>query len=143
MKKISYNEALSQIVREDPRYDEHAYLFIREALDHTILALEKPTEGPGRHVSGKELLEGVRQFALQEFGPLAHRVLAHWGIHRCEDFGDMVFNLVNKGILGKTEKDSKGDFEGGYDFHEAFVTPFLPARSPSPSANTTPVKRKA
>ncbi len=127
MKKISYTEALAQIVREDPRYDEQAYLFIREALDYTIQKLEKPLEGPGRHVSGAELLHGIREYALREFGPLAYRVLAHWGIHSCEDFGEMVFNLVEKGILGKTENDSRGDFQGGYDFEDAFQSPFRPA----------------
>ncbi len=140
MKKISYNEALSQIVREDPRYDEHAYLFIREALDHTIQTLDKPVEGPGRHVTGRELLEGIRQYALQEFGPMAHRVLAHWGVHTCEDIGEMVFNLVNKGILGKTENDSKKDFAGGYDFNDAFVTPFLPANREDNATRSTPMK---
>lgn len=142
MKKISYNEALAQIVREDPRYDEHAYMFIREALDFTIQALNKPSEGPARHVSGKELLEGIRRFALQEYGPLAGRVLSHWGVERCEDFGEMVFNLVNKGILGKTEHDNKADFAGGYDFREAFVAPYLPSRPRAPSPNRASMKHK-
>ncbi len=142
MKKISYNEALAQIVREDPRYDEHAYLFIREALDFTIQTLDKPVEGPGRHVSGKELLDGIRRFALREYGPMAGRVLAHWGIHRCEDFGDMVFNLVSKGILGKTENDNKSDFDGGYDFHEAFVAPFLPSDTGA-IIKPAPIKRNS
>ena len=142
MKKISYNEALSQIVREDPRYDEHAYLFIREALDHTIQTLDKPTEGPGRHVTGRELLEGIREYALQEFGPMARRVLAHWGVHTCEDFGEIVFNLVNKGILGKTENDQKDDFSGGYDFNESFVQPFLPKTPKQNQQETAPVKGK-
>lgn len=126
MNKISYTEALSQIVTEDPRYDEHGYLFIREALDFTIQKYEKPSHGPGRHVSGRELLDGIREYALQEFGPMAYRVLTHWGIQRCEDFGEMVFNLVHKGILGKTEHDHKADFEQGYDFKSAFIDPFLP-----------------
>lgn len=142
MKKISYNEALSQIVAEDPRYDEHAYLFVREALDHTIQTLNKPTEGPGRHVTGRELLDGIRDYALQEFGPMAPRVLSHWGIKECEDFGEMVFNLVNKGILGKTDKDSKTDFANGYDFHDAFVAPFLPAHKEASAPDTSPTKRK-
>lgn len=132
MKKISYTEALAQIVRADPRYDQQAYLFIREALDFTIQKLEKPIEGPGRHVSGAELLNGIRDYAIQEYGPMAFRVLAHWGIHSCEDFGEMVFNLVDKGILGKTENDTRSDFEGGYDFHEAFCAPFRSATN-SPS----------
>jgi uncharacterized repeat protein (TIGR04138 family) len=141
MKKINLTEALEQILREDPRYDVHAYVFLREALDFTIKMLSKPTGGPGRHVTGGELLEGIRQYALQEFGPIAKRVLNHWGIRRCEDFGDMVFNLVGKGILGKTEQDRKEDFSGGYDFDKAFCEPFLPAKKqdqPRPPAPKRP-----
>jgi len=132
MKKMSYNEALAQIVEEDPRYHEHGYLFIREALDFTIQALKKPTDGPGRHVSGAELLEGIRQYAILEYGPIARRVLHTWGIERCEDIGEMVFNLVDKGILGKTENDTRADFGSGYDFDEAFDLPFRPRRNSSP-----------
>lgn len=138
MKKNGYQEAIDQIISEDPRYDEHAYIFIREALDFTIQNLEKPSEGPGRHVSGRELLEGARQYALSEYGPLAARVLNHWGIHECEDFGEIVFNLVDKGILGKTDEDTKDDFSGGYEFDEAFRAPFQPTQSP----NRLPVPSK-
>ncbi len=126
MKKISWNEALQQILREDSRYDEQAYLFIREALDHTIKMLSKPVEGPGRHVSGTELLEGIRDYALKEYGPMAHTVLKQWGLTRSEDFGNLVFNLVDKGILGKTDEDRREEFTGGYDFDDAFRKPFLP-----------------
>ncbi|MFH0953366.1 MAG: Minf_1886 family protein [Verrucomicrobiota bacterium] len=126
MKKINLTEALEQILRDDPRYDVHAYLFLREALDFTIKMLAKPSGGPQRHVSGGELLDGIRQYALQEFGPMAKTVLNRWGIKCCEDFGEIVFNLVGKGILGRTEQDKKEDFAGGYDFDEAFCQPFRP-----------------
>lgn len=140
MQKIGFNEALARIVAQDPRYDEQAYVFIREALDFTIQRLSKPVHGPGRHVSGQELLDGMREYALQEFGPMAHRVLAHWGVHRGEDIGEMVFNLVNIGILGKTERDQKSDFEGSYDFEEAFIKPFRSQTIPvkQPARNTKP-----
>lgn len=126
MKKISFNEALNQILAKDERYDAQAYHFIREALEHTIKHFQKPVEGPGRHVSGMELLEGIRRFALQEFGPLAYTVLGRWGVHETVDFGHLVFNLVETGVLGKTEEDQLEDFAGGYDFADAFRTPFLP-----------------
>ena len=112
-------------MREDPRYDVQAYEFLREALDFTIKLLNKPASGPTRHISGGELLEGIRQFAIREFGPMALTVLNRWGVRRCEDFGDMVFNLVGKGVLGKTDRDRKEDFSGGYDFEQAFRHPFL------------------
>lgn len=137
MKKLSFQEALVLIVNEDPRYDVQAYHFMREALDFTIKLLEKPAEGPGRHVTGGELLEGIRQFALKDFGPMAKTVLNSWGVQRCEDFGELVFNLVNKGVLGKTEEDRKEDFAGGYDFEAAFRRPFRPRhRNPSTSATS-------
>ncbi len=142
MKKVNFSEALSHILQEDRRYDEAAYFFVREALDFTIKLLAKPVEGPGRHVSGAELLEGIRQFAVREYGPMARTVLDRWGVRRCEDFGEIVFNLVNKGILGKTDQDRKEDFAGGYDFDEAFRQPFRGGRKAgaarAPSAKKTP-----
>ncbi len=126
MKKPQFTDALADIVAADPRYDEEAYLFVREALDFTIKLLNKPKEGPGRHVRGEELLDGLRQYALKEYGPLAKTVLNYWGVHRCLDFGHMVFNLVQFGVLGKTDEDKLEDFNGGYDFDEAFRRPFQP-----------------
>ena len=133
MKKISFNEALNQILSEDPRYDAQAYHFIREALEHTIKHFRKPVEGPGRHVSGTELLEGIRQFALQEFGPLAFTVLRRWGVNETVDFGHLVFKLVDTGVLGKTEDDRLEDFADGFSFDEAFRSPFLPQPIPTPA----------
>lgn len=124
MKKVNFQEALADMLDRDPRYRVDAYHFMREALDFTIKLLGKPVEGPGRHVSGQELLEGIRQFAIKEYGPLALRVLNSWGIRRTEDFGELVFNMVGSGILGKTDEDRKEDFAGGYDFETAFIKPF-------------------
>jgi len=137
MKKISFNEALAQIVEDDPRYDEHAYLYVREGLDFTIKALNKPSEGPSRHVSGKELLDGLRLHALNEYGPMAFRVLAQWGVHTTMDFGNIVFNMVEKGILGKTDEDSREEFADGYDFQTAFKDPFIPSHSSPPVRATS------
>jgi uncharacterized repeat protein (TIGR04138 family) len=126
MKKPAFSDALNDILARDSRYDESAYLFVRESLDFTIKLLNKPKEGPNRHVRGVELLEGLRQYALQEFGPMAKTVLNHWGIHQCLDFGHIVFNLVQQGVLGKTEEDQLQDFAGGFDFEDAFRKPFRP-----------------
>jgi len=123
---LSFEEAVARIARKDPRYAEDAYVFLREALDFTVKLLEKPVQGPQRHVSGQELLEGIRQYALREYGQMALRVLAHWGVRRTEDFGEIVFNLVETGVLGRTESDQRADFAGGYDFAEAFRAPFRP-----------------
>lgn len=137
MQKLSFQETLDQIVAEDSRFDKDAYLFIREALDHTIKSLKKErSKQETRHVSGRELLDGIRQFALKEYGPMTVTVLGSWGVKRCEDFGEIVFNLVEKGILGKTEQDRREDFQNGYSFEEAFVLPFKPS-APSPAGPPT------
>jgi len=128
MRKITFEEAVAQILKEDPRYAPEAYHFIRETLDFATRSLKKPTEGPERHVSAAELLEGIRQYALKEYGPLAMTVLQAWGIRQCEDFGQIVFNLVNKKFLGKTNEDSVHDFDRGYDFATAFRAPFMPEK---------------
>lgn len=132
MKKVKFHEALALILQQDERYPGDAYLFVREGLDYTIKQLDKPIEGPGRHVSGQELLAGLRDYALQEYGPLARRVLAYWGVCSCEDFGEIVFNLVHAGVLGKTENDQKADFTSGYDFDAAFSAPFIPEQIRKP-----------
>jgi uncharacterized repeat protein (TIGR04138 family) len=130
MKKPGFTDAVDEIVARDPRYQAEAYQFVREGLEFTIKLYSKPAEGAGRHVSGAELLEGLRRFALQEFGPIARRVLGHWGVNRTEDFGNIVFNMVNHGILGKTDEDRVEHFAGGYDFEDVFKAPFLPAPAP-------------
>jgi len=128
MQKIGFAEALEQIVAEDARFDKEAYLFLRDALDFTIKSRKKQKSDLSRHVAGPELLEGVRQFAIQEFGPMVPTVFETWGIKECPDIGHMVFNLIRAGIFGKTETDSIDDFQSGYDFHEAFVKPYLPEK---------------
>jgi uncharacterized repeat protein (TIGR04138 family) len=122
-------EALNQIISEDPRYPRDAYHFLRDALDFTIKQRRKSKEIPAQrtHVTGQQLLEGIRLYALKQFGPMVTTVFSYWGVTACEDFGHMVFNLVRCGIFGRTETDSLEDFKGAYDFHDAFVALYLPA----------------
>jgi uncharacterized repeat protein (TIGR04138 family) len=127
MQKIGFAEALDSIVASDPRYQRDAYVFLRDSLDFTTKQQKKVKGATVRHVTGPELLGGVRQYALKEFGPLVMTVFDNWGIHSCEDVGNMVFNLIGAGIFGKTEEDSIEDFKNVYDFEEAFVKPFAPA----------------
>jgi len=129
MQAASFEEAIEQIAAQDRRYHREAYFFLREALDHTHKITGKPPKKNAvRHVSGQELLNGVREYALQQFGPMTLTVLEEWGIKRCEDFGEIVFNMVENKLLAKTEQDSREDFRNGYDFHDAFRKPFLPSR---------------
>jgi len=123
MNKTDHAAAMREILREDSRFAPEAYRFVQEALHFTMRALPER-----RHVSGAELLEGIRKFALQEFGPMAKTVLNSWGVAKCEDFGAIVFNMVNKAILRKRDEDSIEDFAGGYDFDTAFRKPFEAGR---------------
>ncbi len=135
MHEVSFEEALELILAKDPRFHEDAYRFVREALDHTQKTIGKDSQGQ-HHVTGQQLLGGIRDFAVNQFGPMAMMVLNEWGVRTCQDFGDIVFNMVESGLLSKTDKDSRADFAGGYDFYDAFRRPFLPAakqRNPEPA----------
>lgn len=141
MQAPTFEQVLEQILTRDPRYHREAYLFVRDALDHTQKLLARKTgKNELRHVTGQELLEGIRQYALEQYGPLALMVLEEWGVRRCEDFGEIVFNMVEAHLLAKTDADTREDFRGGYDFFEAFRQPFLPRRArsaaPAPELNS-------
>lgn len=107
--------ALKKILGKDSRYKLEAYTFLMAALDYTVSKLPEH-----RHVTGQELLEGVKEYGLEQFGPMTRTVFEHWGVTSTEDFGNIVFNLIDVGLLGKTEEDSIDDFKGVYDFKEAF-----------------------
>ncbi len=128
MHEVNFDEAVELIVAADTRYQRDAYGFMREALDFTQKLVGKENQGKVRHVTGLELLDGLRQYALQQFGPMTTTVFEEWGVRNCRDFGEIVFNMVENGLLAKTEKDSREDFQDGYDFTEAFHKPFWPAR---------------
>jgi uncharacterized repeat protein (TIGR04138 family) len=130
MQKIGFTEALDSIIASDARYQREAYVFLRDALDFTTKQQKKIKGAAVKHVAGPELLEGVRQYALKEFGPMAMSVFSFWGIKSCEDIGRMVFNLIAAGIFGKTDEDSMDDFKAVYDFDDAFVKPFRPQPAP-------------
>ena len=130
MQKPDFTEAVDRIVAEKPGIERDAYYFLRDALDYTVKLRKKAREtAVDRHVSGQQLLEGIRQHALREFGPMVVTVFEYWGVRRCEDFGEMVYRLIGADVFGKKETDSIDDFGGGYSFREAFVAPFQPEPS--------------
>jgi uncharacterized repeat protein (TIGR04138 family) len=133
MQNPDFSEIVTLICKEDPRFDRKAYDFVRLGLDHTVKELRKKEPAraeKSRHVTGPELLDGLRTYALDQFGPLAKTVLNTWGIRRCRDFGDIVFNLIEYNVFSKTENDRREDFSDIFEFDEAFVKPFQPARRP-------------
>ena len=109
------DEILEQLQQRNPRFDTRAYFFVLAALHSVIHSLDEP-----RHISGKELAEGVRHMALERCGPMARSVLEHWGIHATEDVGGVVFALVEQGILIKQDGDRPEDFADVFDFEEVF-----------------------
>jgi uncharacterized repeat protein (TIGR04138 family) len=131
MQDLEFAEIVSLICKEDTRFEKKAYEFVRQGLDHTVKELRK-REGAkaerSRHVSGPELLAGMRDYALEQYGPLAKTVLNAWGVKRCRDFGDIVFNLIEYNVFSKTENDRPEDFADVYTFEEAFVKPFQPTK---------------
>ncbi|MCF7688991.1 MAG: hypothetical protein K9N01_11905 [Cephaloticoccus sp.] len=136
MPELDFPDIIDLICKEDNRYAKPAYDFIRQGLDHTVKELRK--QDPKRasrsfHVTGPELLEGMRVYALEQYGPMARTVLVSWGITRCRDFGAIVFNLIEYNVFSKTENDRKEDFAEIYTFDEAFVKPFLPKHETKPS----------
>ena len=110
---------LRDVLARDSRYPVEAYSFVMEALDFTIRKFKTP-----RHITASELLEGIRQHGIKSFGPMSRTVLESWKIQSCKDFGEIVFHLVDCGLLARQESDSKTDFKEGYDFEEAFEKPF-------------------
>ncbi len=107
--------ALLNILDKDKRYDPEAYSFMMASMDYTMKKLKRKG-----HVSGQELSDGVKDYCLEQFGPMARSVLEKWGIKSTNDFGEIVFNLIDSGLLGKTAEDRKEDFHDRYDFKEAF-----------------------
>jgi uncharacterized repeat protein (TIGR04138 family) len=130
MEAMDFDKAVEQVLQRDRRYHRDAYVFVRDALDHTQKNVVRTAKDGMRHVTGQELLDGIRAYALQVYGPMSLLVLEEWGIRRCEDFGEIVFNLIESGLFAKTDQDNREAFKGGYLFEEAFRKPFVPNSRP-------------
>jgi uncharacterized repeat protein (TIGR04138 family) len=107
--------ALAEIRRRDGKYNERAYVFVLAALEFAQTRL--PAR---RHLTGVELAWACRDFALKQFGMLSAAVLTHWGIHTTDDFGQIVFMLIDVGLLARQPTDRLEDFEHVYEFAEVF-----------------------
>ncbi len=139
MRPSNPEEDIRKIVAADPRYPFDAYVFVQEALQHTQRALGR-TKSDQKHVGGKELLEGIRLYAINTFGPMVPTMLEEWNIHSCEDFGTIVFNMIAHNVARKSDTDSLDDFKGGYDFYEAFRKPYLPSKGIRPKSKPDTTK---
>jgi uncharacterized repeat protein (TIGR04138 family) len=125
-----FNSKLLEVTRRDGRYAYEAYEFVFQALEHTQKMLGRALDLSGNpaesrhHVSGRQLVEGIRDFALQEFGLMARVVFRMWGIERTGDFGEIVFNLIDAELMSRTSEDSREDFCDIFDLDEALLGGF-------------------
>jgi len=122
-----FQDLVDEICSKDKRYKPDAYEFVLQGLTFTQKKFKKPASYNAKHsieqahVSGGQLAAGLRDFAINQYGALAHRVLTYWGINQTEDFGNIVFSMIEKKLLSKTEDDRLADFSSVYDFKEAFA----------------------
>ncbi|HEY7313681.1 MAG TPA: Minf_1886 family protein [Gemmataceae bacterium] len=121
-----HHPKLDEVVQGDPRYTYEAYEFVFAALAHTqrLLGRVPPQEGSSEqdyHVSGPQLLDGIRDLALREYGLLARTVFRLWGINSTADVGEIVFNLVEANLMSKTAQDARDDFRDVYDLDQVLV----------------------
>ncbi len=123
--------AFVELLQRDPRFAPSAYEFIREALTYAQDVLDMGSrvteQGQGdaeQHLTGQELCEAVRQLALDQFGLMARTVLGAWGIHTTRDIGDIVYHLIDLGVMRTSKQDRREDFDQVFDFEEAFDRSF-------------------
>lgn len=115
MNNEDFRRVVEAMCERDKRFKPDSYEFMMQALHFTQKQLKR--QG---HITGKELAEGGREYALKLYGPMAKTVLNHWGIFRTADFGSIVFNLIELRVLSKTDSDRIADFENVYDFENSF-----------------------
>jgi uncharacterized repeat protein (TIGR04138 family) len=113
------DELFAALRARNPRYQEAAYVFVLAALNYVLERLPEP-----RHITGREMAGGVRDLAIERFGPMARTVLEHWGIQQTADVGEIVFALVESGVLIKQDEDSPDDFVDVFEFDDAFGSPY-------------------
>ena len=134
MQAIQFEQAVAAILQRDKRFDPHAYFFLKDALDFTLKRIAEGNSGQPRHVSGPELVTGLRDLALEQFGPMAATLMHEWGVRQCGDIGDMVFHLIEEQIFGKQDSDRQEDFAGNFDLEESLRAPFIPQSRRRPAA---------
>lgn len=117
--EVSLEDQIDLLVARDPRYKREAYFFVLLGLSRTGADVSKR-----KHVSGGELLAVLRELAVEEYGLTAPLVLDHWGVKSTLDFGEIVFQMVGCGLMGKTEEDTIEDFREVFDLRQALEGSF-------------------
>lgn len=134
----TFDEGVRLCLAQDARYPKEAYALVRDALDHAQkrVAARDRRRASG-HLNGPEILDGFRDLALAQFGPLARVVLDTWALRSTLDVGHVVFNLIQAEVFSKSDEDQISDFEGVFTFEDAFDAPFRPDGAVSPAAAAT------
>ncbi len=122
-------------IKKDPRYPIAAYAFVKESLRYAADVLEMgmdvaddtdlgeecvPIPQAEQHLTGQQLCEAIRQFSLNQFGFMAKVVMNEWGIYSTADYGNIVYNMIDAGLMKKSEHDRQSDFDAVYDFESEF-----------------------
>lgn len=123
-----FDSALDSLLAGDSRYAREAYHFVRQILEDSQSRRRTRGRRSGEQVGARELLERIRIEAIVQFGPMTCAVFEEWGVLSCEDFGEIVFNMMSEGIVLRGRRDRREDFRDGFDFVEAFRAPFVPCR---------------
>jgi len=129
------SDPLFQLLRDDPRYTIDAYQFVRDALSYAHDELgwgqeqqadadDDEEQRAERHLSGQQLCEAIRQYAVMQYGLMAKVVLNSWGIYKTDDFGEIVYNLIDIELMKKSPEDQREHFHDAYDFDDAFDKKF-------------------
>ena len=118
----TFFDRIEQIAEQSGRYRREAYLFVYASLEYTVrkLGRNRSATSRGRHICGQELCRGIADYARERYGPMTRSVFAHWNVLSTLDFGRIVFELVDTGMMSKTDEDSLDDFRDVYDFDEEF-----------------------
>jgi uncharacterized repeat protein (TIGR04138 family) len=125
MQSPNFDLSVQKILAADSRFHSEAYFFVYDALECAQRRSGRQKDSTCE-LSSKDLLDGLRQYALESYGPMSITVLAEWGVYSCEDFGEILFNIAAYDLECKWDADSRKDFKPGFDFEEAFRKPFLP-----------------
>lgn len=129
MQPTQFMDAIQTIILKDKRYDVGAYYFLKDALDFTVKKATEENGGEHRHVSARELAEGFRNYALEEFGPMASTMMEEWGVTETLDIGNMVFLLIEEGVFGKQDSDTLEEFTNVFLLIKSLDAPFAPRQS--------------
>ena len=124
-KQDKFKKQVDEIIAKDSRYPFEAYEYVSQAVGKVCRELAEDNNGETRrHISGKQLIDGLKVLLLKDFDRMAIDVLKLWNVNATDDIGNIVFNLVNAKLLGVSENDSIDDFKNQGDFYQMFVAPF-------------------